>query len=232
MNRAAILPKGLPRDAATPPPMPEVITSSAYQNAQLIQRTKALDMADAQATFDLAQQIESRAHAVADGGLFHVEMALISQAASLESLYANLIDRALRSQNMAHIEAFFRLGLRAQNQCRATLETLATIKNPPVVFAKQANFASGHQQVNNGSGNAPAHGKSETVQNELMGEARHVEAMEKTKHERLDTRTPGMASAVNPPMEAVEKKHRSTHPRGQGQKQPKRSQSREYDPLA
>ena len=42
-----------------------------------------------------------------------------------------------------------RLALKAQGQCRATLETLATIKNPPVVFARQANIAQGPQQVNN-----------------------------------------------------------------------------------
>ena len=40
-----------------------------------------------------------------------------------------------------------KLALKAQSQCRATLETLAAIKNPPVIFVKQAN---GHQQVNNG----------------------------------------------------------------------------------
>jgi hypothetical protein len=39
--------------------------------------------------------------------------------------------------------------LKAQSQCRATLKTLATIKNPPVVFARQANIAQGPQQVNN-----------------------------------------------------------------------------------
>ena len=39
-----------------------------------------------------------------------------------------------------------RMALKAQNQCRMTLETLATIKNPPVVFAKQANTAQGPQQ--------------------------------------------------------------------------------------
>jgi hypothetical protein len=42
-----------------------------------------------------------------------------------------------------------RYGLRAQAQCRATLETLAAIKNPPTVFARQANIANGPQQVNN-----------------------------------------------------------------------------------
>ena len=41
--------------------------------------------------------------------------------------------------------------LKAQSQCRATLETLAAIKNPaPVAFVRQANIAHGPQQVNNG----------------------------------------------------------------------------------
>jgi hypothetical protein len=42
-----------------------------------------------------------------------------------------------------------RMALKAQAQCRATLETLATIKNPSVVFARQANIAQGPQQANN-----------------------------------------------------------------------------------
>lgn len=46
------------------------------------------------------------------------------------------------------IDKFTRLALKAQSQCRATLETLAVIKNPPV-FARQANIANGPQQVNN-----------------------------------------------------------------------------------
>jgi len=37
-----------------------------------------------------------------------------------------------------------------------TLETLATIKNPPVVFARQANVNNGGQQVNNGAAADPA----------------------------------------------------------------------------
>lgn len=34
---------------------------------------------------------------------------------------------------------------KAQSQCRATLETLAAIKNPPVIYAKQANISNGPQ---------------------------------------------------------------------------------------
>ena len=39
-----------------------------------------------------------------------------------------------------------RIALKAQSQCRATLETLAAVKNLPVVFARQANIAQGPQR--------------------------------------------------------------------------------------
>ena len=40
--------------------------------------------------------------------------------------------------------------LLAQSNCRATVEALAYMQNPPTVFARQANIASGPQQINNG----------------------------------------------------------------------------------
>jgi len=56
---------------------------------------------------------------------------------------------------LSAMETYLRLALKAQAQSRATLETLAAIKNPPVVFARQANINhGGQQQVNNGT--APA----------------------------------------------------------------------------
>ncbi len=72
-----------------------------------------------------------------------------------------------------------RLTLKAQNQYRMTLETLAAIKNPPVVFARQANInqGNGNPQLNNGRP-APDNlnktrphthaGKNENQQNELL----------------------------------------------------------------
>jgi len=222
-NYAALLPEVPPRDKSTPPPKDEVRMASSWQNALLIQQANGLDMADAQASAGFTLQIEGRARLVAAGDLCHVEMALISQAASLESLYANLIDRALRSKEMLHIEAFFRLGLRAQNQCRQTLETLAAIKNPPVIFAKQANISSGHQQVNNGS--APAHGKSETVPNELMTENQPTKAIGEAKHAQMDTGAPGTASGANPAMATMGAQHRGTNTRRQGKSKPERTQA-------
>ena len=44
---------------------------------------------------------------------------------------------------------YLRVALKAQAQCRATLETLAEMKQPPTLLARQANIAHGPQQVNN-----------------------------------------------------------------------------------
>lgn len=38
----------------------------------------------------------------------------------------------------------------ADKGVRATLETLAAIKNPPMVYPRQANLTTGPQQVNGG----------------------------------------------------------------------------------
>jgi hypothetical protein len=66
-------------------------------------------------------------------------------------------------------ERYMRLALKAQAQCRATIETLAALKSPPVVYARQANVA-GQQQVNNyASAGSNAHAdKTEAAPNELL----------------------------------------------------------------
>ena len=83
---------------------------------------------------------------------------LFNQAQALQSIFVNLSCQAARQEYRSNQELFLRLALKAQNQCRTTLETLAALKHPPVVFAKQANIAQGHQQVNNtvNNNNLPA----------------------------------------------------------------------------
>jgi hypothetical protein len=90
--------------------------------------------------------------------------------------------------------------LKAQAQCRATLEALAEIKNPrPVSFVKQANISNGPQQVNNGTAAAgqgaiaPA-GEKEVSQSKLL-EAQHGNY--------LDAGAQGAAGRANPHLEAV-----------------------------
>ncbi|MDM7950087.1 hypothetical protein [Hydrogenophaga sp.] len=86
------------------------------------------------------------------GSLQSSETLLYSQAVALNAMFAELACRA--GLNMGSYpqaaESYMRLALKAQSQCRNTLETLANIKNPPVVFARQANISNGPQQVNNG----------------------------------------------------------------------------------
>lgn len=50
---------------------------------------------------------------------------------------------------MSKLEIYMRLSLKAQAQCARTIEVLAAMKNPTVIFAKQAKIANGHQQINN-----------------------------------------------------------------------------------
>jgi hypothetical protein len=94
-------------------------------------------------------------------------------------------------------EIYLRLGLKAQGQCRATLQTLFEMKHPqPVAFVKQANIANGPQQVNNGVATEPLPhaGISANRSNELL---------ELSHEQRLDIRTAGSAGGAHPELETV-----------------------------
>jgi hypothetical protein len=106
-----------------------------------------------------------------------------------------LVEKGMSGLTLPTFEINMRMALRAQNQCRATLETLAAIKNPPVVFAKQANVTTGPQQVNNGVP-APAHVREiEIGQSQLLTEIHHGQ--------RLDIGAPGEAVSLDPAMATV-----------------------------
>lgn len=115
------------------------------------------------------------------GDLVGVETMLVSQASALNAIFCELARRA--SLNMGEYldatEKYMRLALKAQGQCRATLETLAAIKNPPLVFARQANINNGgQQQVNNGTAPPQRADATHTEQpasrpNELLEDCTH-----------------------------------------------------------
>jgi hypothetical protein len=98
-----------------------------------------------------------------------------------------------------------RLALKAQSQCRVTLETLAAIKNPPLVFAKQANIAHGAQQVNNVVA-LIARGRFGTPQNELL----------EAHGKRLDGRAANSAGASDKDLAALEALNRPKNVGGKG----------------
>ena len=93
----------------------------------------------------------------------------MNQATALQSLFSRLAERGMGCDSTTPFECNMRMALRAQSQCRATLETLAAIKNPSVVFARQANVTTGPQQINNGIA-APSHAQElESEQSQLLG---------------------------------------------------------------
>lgn len=101
----------------------------------------------------LIDELRAQFDKVENGDLQNCEAMLVGQANALQAIFVSLARRAVNQQYLNQYETYLRLALKAQNQSRMTLETLATIKNPPVVFAKQANInqGSGNQQVNNGT---------------------------------------------------------------------------------
>ena len=146
---------------------------------------------------DLGSLVESLTAAttkVHGGDMSGCEAILFGQAQALQDIFITLARRAANQTQLTQWDAALRMALRAQNQCRMTLETLATIKNPPVVFAKQANFAAGDQQVNNGAATPSQARESEIEPIRLMG-ADHGQ--------RLDTRAPGTAGGVNSELETL-----------------------------
>jgi hypothetical protein len=143
---------------------------------------------------------------------------LNAQAVSLNSIFAELARRSALNvgEHMDAMERYMRLALKAQGQCRATLETLAAIKNPPVVFARQANISNGPQQVNNGvladsrsNTRAPAQacGEIENQQTKLLQGTRHGGTT-------LDAGATGTPARGDQTLETVGAVHRTEQRRG------------------
>lgn len=116
----------------------------------------------------LVAELGKQAEATSGGDLRRAEEMLIAQAHSLDAIFGNLARRAVVQQQWSHYELLLRLALKAQSQCRATLETLAVIKNPPqLALVRQANIAHGPQQVNNGP-DPPRTRETESRQNKVL----------------------------------------------------------------
>lgn len=133
------------------------------------------------------------------GSLEGAERTLVAQANTLDAIFNELARRAALNMNeyLNATETYLRLALKAQSQCRATLETLAEIKNPMAgAYVRQANIAAGHQQVNNGTPqNEPSRAReTENRPNKLL---------EVKDGNPLDTGATSKATRIDPPMAAV-----------------------------
>lgn len=150
----------------------------------------------------LIRLLKDRGEAVNHGDLSHAEAMLAAQATGLQTLFVRLSERAMEQSHMPNIEGFMRLALRAQSQCRATLETLAAIKNPPLVIAKQANLSGGAMQVNNGVA-APARTREIETEPSKLSEGNH-ELLQ-------DTRASGATGGIDTTLETLGALDRAAH---------------------
>ena len=122
----------------------------------------------------LIDSLKEQTRACSEGDLKRPEAMLTAQAHTLDAIFNKLALLAINAEYIDELERYLKLALRAQSQCRATWEALATIKNPPVMgYVRQANVAHGPQQVNNASAapnNVSRAGKSQSEKQTIGGE--------------------------------------------------------------
>ena len=139
---------------------------------------------------------------VKGGDLAGLEATLTAQAVALNAMFTQLAHRSSTMTIVDQIDRFTRLALKAQGQSRATIETLALMKNPPTVFARQANIAHGPQQVNNGTSPASPGAQPSRAGNQESEPIRLLEA----PGERMDfgtTSTTGRGDQTMAPLGTV-----------------------------
>jgi hypothetical protein len=130
------------------------------------------------------------------GDMKGVEGMLIAQAHALQAMFTSLARRAAKQEYVSQWEAYMRAAMRAQNQCRQTLETLATVKNPPTIFARQANINNGgQQQVNNGTLPQAGPGRAGALASETQSEQSKL--LEVEHGERMDFGAQGAAGGTH-----------------------------------
>lgn len=153
---------------------------------------------------ELTAELQKQAETVHDGDMRRAETMLVAQAHALQAIFAHFAERARTADSLDLLQGLLGLALKAQAQCRSTLETLVDVKFPRLTqFVRQQNVAA-NQQVNNGGQdtNAPqARGKNAESTIELLPDG--------TTHERLDPATPGSTGASNPNLEALAQLNRA-----------------------
>jgi len=103
-----------------------------------------------------AEQMTQKMEGLNKNDLTEPKQMLLSQAHALQAIFMEMARRAALNMGtyIDPTEKYLRLALKAQGQCRATIETLAEIVNPRPIYInpKQVNHSEGAQQVNNAGG--------------------------------------------------------------------------------
>jgi len=200
----------------------ELVLMSSAQNASVMECWNTFGELDVSA---LANDLYARSQVVKKGDLGTVESMLFGQAMSLQAIFANLSRQSANNlgSSVDVVDKYLRLALKAQSQCRATLETLAIVKNPQP-YIRQANIANGPQQNNFEAESARSQKRAREKNqepfpsNELLGAPEHGQ--------RLDGGAQGPSGATHSKLEPVGAVHRPAQPTGKAKKRPERTGAR------
>lgn len=153
------------------------------------------------------------------GGTRFLETMLFHQAIALQGLFGKYAKKAHQAGSFPQFQAFADMAMKAQNQSRRTLATLAEIRNPKrVAFIRQLNAAV-NQQVNN-------HRSAES-QSWKVSDSDAPELLETLPSERLDTRTQSQTIRSDPHLEALGAQHWPENPRRKSPQQSKQPPARD-----
>lgn len=158
----------------------------------------------------LLDELDAQTSAIWSGNLNRPEEMLSAQAHTLDAIFNTLAQKAstaMKSGHLPSMEGYLRMALKAQSQCRTTLEALAEIKAPKsTTFVKQANIAQ-NQQVNNGPTVNGAAGHTRTHEKEINTSSNKL--ISGATDATLDTRGARTASGSDSEIQAVATFHRS-----------------------
>lgn len=193
----------------------DLVVDGEATNASTTLRFVSADHGELSLT-DMVASLRTHGEAVNRGDLHAAERMLNAQAVALNAIFGELARRAALNMgtHLPATETYLRLALKAQSQSRATVETLAAIKNPPVVFARQANIAHGPQQVNNGpapKSNSPALACARARPGEIESEPSELLEDRTNGCTQLDTRAAPATSRAHPQLVPVGALDRPTH---------------------
>jgi hypothetical protein len=154
----------------------------------------------------LVTELSKQCELATNGDLGRAEAMLVAQAHTLDAIFHKLARKSTHCEYLNQFELNLRLALKAQSQCRATLETLAAIKNPqPVAFVRQANIANGPQQVNNGAWEPTTTPEAEDQERKRI---------EVENGKRLELKAAVTASGTDSRLETVGAIHRAPNAKG------------------
>jgi len=183
-----------------------LVTDGLFNNAVVVTEFSKSYMGDDVSLTRCMEALRQKTEALHGNDMNNMETLLMSQALALDTMFAALARRAKLTLDH-HIDMgdkVLRLALKAQSQCRTTLETLANIKNPqPYIQHNRAQY----QQVNNGGimpPETPPARENQKQTNELLDAPNDPE--------RLDFSATQTPIKTDQTMETVATQHRPQNP--------------------